>query len=111
MGRVQGLPVIVLSLREVIADPVQRPFLVERLGLTTPFAEVAVDGQGLLVGLGRGRVITGQPPYDPQVAEGAGLAEPVTHRHRLTHRQPQWSSPQLSGGAWVSNWIGDSRGD
>ena len=36
------------SLREVTADPVQRPCLVERFGLTTPLAEVAVDAQGLL---------------------------------------------------------------
>ena len=55
----------------------QRPCLVERLGLATPVAEVAVDAQGLLQGLGRGRVITRQPPHDPQVVEGVGLAEPV----------------------------------
>ena len=47
-GQFQGLLVTPLSLREVTADPVQRPSLVERLGLTTPVAEVAVDAQGLL---------------------------------------------------------------
>ena len=66
-----------LGLCEVTADPVQRPCLVERLGLTASVAEVAVDVQGVLQGLGRGRVITGQPPHGPQVVQGAGLAEPV----------------------------------
>ena len=65
------------SLREVTADPVQRPSLVERPGLAPPVAEVAVDVQGLLQGLGRGRVITRQPPDRPEVVEGVGLAEPV----------------------------------
>ena len=59
-GQFQGLLVAPLSLREVTADPVQRPCLVERLGLATPVAEVAVDAQGLLQSLGRGRVITRQ---------------------------------------------------
>ena len=57
-GQVQGPLVAPLSLREVTADPVQRPSLVERSYLTAPVAEVAVDVQGLLQGLGRGRVIT-----------------------------------------------------
>jgi len=26
---------------------------------------------------GRGRVVTGQPPHDPEVVEGVGLAQPV----------------------------------
>ena len=76
-GQLQGVLVTFLGLREVTADPVQRPCLVECLGLTTPVAEVAVDAQGLLQGLGRGRVITRQPPDGPEVAEGVGLAEPV----------------------------------
>ena len=42
-GQVQGLLVRPLSLREVTVDPVQRPSLVERLGLTSPVAEVAED--------------------------------------------------------------------
>ena len=73
----QGLLVAPLSLREVTADPVQRPSLVERLGLTTPVTEVAQDAQGLLQGLGRSRVITRRQPHDPEVAEGAGLAAPI----------------------------------
>ena len=56
-GQFQGLAVTPLSLREVTVDPVQRPSLVERIGLTIPVAEVAVDAQSLLQGLGR--VITG----------------------------------------------------
>jgi hypothetical protein len=35
------------------AEPVQRPCPMERLGLTTPVAEVAADGQGLLQVPGR----------------------------------------------------------
>jgi hypothetical protein len=66
-----------LSLREVAAGPVQRPFLVERLGLTGPVAEVAEDAQGLVQQLGGGRVITSLPPQDPESAEDPGLAEPV----------------------------------
>ena len=46
-------------------------------GLAEPVAEVAVDAQGLLQRLGRGRVITIDPPHVPQVVEGVGLAEPV----------------------------------
>ena len=57
-GQFQGLLVTLISLRQVTADPVQRPRLVERLGLTTPVADVAGDAQGLLQCLGRGRVIT-----------------------------------------------------
>jgi hypothetical protein len=74
---VQGLAVDLLGLREVTADPVQRPALVERLGFAAPVTEVAVDAEGLLGGLGRGRLVPGQPPHVPQEAEGAGLAEPV----------------------------------
>jgi hypothetical protein len=47
-GQFQGLLVAPLSLCEVTADPVQRSYLVERLGLTAPVAEVAEDAQGLL---------------------------------------------------------------
>jgi hypothetical protein len=47
-GQFQGPLVAHLSLRGFTADPVQRPSLVERLGLTTPAAQVAVDAQGLL---------------------------------------------------------------
>jgi len=36
-----------------------------------------VDVQGLFHGLGRGRVLTRQPPHHPDLAEGAGLAGPV----------------------------------
>lgn len=42
-GQFQGLVATPLSLRELTANPVQRPFLVKRLGLATPVAEVAVD--------------------------------------------------------------------
>jgi hypothetical protein len=63
-----------LSLREFTADLVQRSSLVERLGLTTPLAVVAVDVQGLIQGLGRGRVIAGQPEDVPEVEENVGLA-------------------------------------
>ena len=45
--------------------------------LAEPVTEVAADAQRLLQHLGRGRVITGQPPHHPQVVEGVGLAEPV----------------------------------
>ena len=76
-GQFQGLPVTPLGLREVTAHPVQRPCLVERLGLTAPVAEVAVDAQGLLQSLGRARVVTRHPPHDPELGEGVGLAEPV----------------------------------
>ena len=54
-----------LSLREVTADPVQRSPLIERVDLTTRLAEVAEGVQRLLQGLGRGWVITRQPPHDP----------------------------------------------
>jgi hypothetical protein len=63
---------------EVAEGPVQRPPFVERLGLASPVAEVAVDVQALLQGLDRGRVIAGRPLDVPQFAEGVGLAEPVT---------------------------------
>ena len=53
-GQFQGLLVAPLSLREVTVDPVQRPSLVERLDLAIPVTEVAVDAQGLLLGLDRG---------------------------------------------------------
>ena len=43
----QRLPVTPLSLREVTADAVQCPCLVERLGLATPVTDVTVDAQGL----------------------------------------------------------------
>ena len=55
-GQLQGLLVTLLSPRELTADPVQRPSLIERLGLPTPVAEVAADAQGLLQQPGRGRV-------------------------------------------------------
>jgi hypothetical protein len=67
-----------LSLREVTADPVQRPSLVKRLGLTTRVVEVTVDAQRLVLSLGGSQIITRHPPHDPQVEEGVGLAEPVT---------------------------------
>jgi hypothetical protein len=53
-GQFQGLLVTPVSLREFTADPVPRPFLVKRLGLTISSAEVAVDVQGLLQSLGGG---------------------------------------------------------
>jgi hypothetical protein len=52
-GQLQGLPVAPFSLREFAADPVQRPSLVERLGLAAPVAEIPVDAQGLLQHLRR----------------------------------------------------------
>jgi len=76
-GQVQGLPVAPLSLREFTADPLQRPCLVERRGLATPLAEVAVDAQSLLQSPGRGWVITRRPPHLPEAEEGVGLALPV----------------------------------
>ena len=81
-GQFQGLPVTPLSLGKVTVDPVQRPSLVERAGLSAPVADVAVDVQGLLQGPGRGRVITRQPPHDPEIAEGVGLAAPVADERR-----------------------------
>ena len=83
-GQFQGLLVTPLSLREVTVDPVQRPSLVERLGLTIPVADVAVDARSLLQGLGRGRVITRQPPHVPEAVECVGLAEPVAEVAELT---------------------------
>src|SRR6202034_3155847 len=53
------------------------PEVAERIGLAEPITKVAVDAQGLLQGLGRGRVIARQPPDFPEVGEGVGLAEPV----------------------------------
>jgi hypothetical protein len=54
-GLFQGLLVALLSLREVTAGPVQRPSLVERLGLATAVADVVEDAQGLVQHLGGGR--------------------------------------------------------
>ena len=54
----------------------------EGAGLAEPVTEVAVDAQGLLEGLGRGRLITRRPPHLPKIVEGAGLAEPVTEMPR-----------------------------
>jgi hypothetical protein len=45
-GQVQGLPVAPLGLREGTVGPVQRPPLVQRLGLAIAEAEVAEDAQG-----------------------------------------------------------------
>ena len=73
-GQVQGLPVTRLGPVRVAAGPVQRPHLVERLNLTPPVAEVAVDAQRRLQRPGRARIVPGQPPYGPQVGEG--LASP-----------------------------------
>ncbi len=76
-GQVQGAPVTGPGRRQVAADPVQRPCLVERLSLTFPVAEVAVEAQGFFQDLGCARVVPGQPPLRPQVAEDSGLASPV----------------------------------
>ena len=76
-GLFQGLLVALLRLREVAADPMQRPFLVEHLKLTDLVTEVTVDAQGLVQGLGGGRVIARLPPHDPEVEKREGLAEPV----------------------------------
>jgi hypothetical protein len=54
---------------------VQCPLLIERLGLTLPVAEIAVNAGGLLQNPGRTRVITRQIPHDPEVVEGVRLAE------------------------------------
>jgi hypothetical protein len=75
--QVKGFLVVPLSLREVTADPVQRPCLVESLGLGRPDADGAEDVQRLFERLSRGGVITRQPPDDPQVCEAVGLAKPV----------------------------------
>jgi hypothetical protein len=45
------------SLCQVTADPVQRAYLIERLGLTSPVADVAVDVQCLLKDLERDQVL------------------------------------------------------
>ena len=76
-GLFQGVLMAPLSLREVTADPVQRPFLVEHLKLTDLVAKVTVDAQGLVQGLGGGRVIARRAPHDPEVEKREGLAEPV----------------------------------
>ena len=44
------------------------------MGLAGPVAEVLVDAQCLLQLPGRARIVPGQPPYVPEVGEGAGLA-------------------------------------
>src|SRR5450755_1620065 len=73
-GQVPCLPVTGRCLVEVTAEPVQRPRLIERLSLTAPVAEVTVDAQGRLQGLGCARVVPGQPPRYPQETEGVALA-------------------------------------
>ncbi len=62
----------------------RRPCLVERPGLTIPVADAAVDAQSLLQDLGRGRVITRQPPHVPEAVECVGLAEPAAEVADLT---------------------------
>ena len=52
-GQFQGLLVTRLSLGGFTAEPVQRPCLIKHLSLTTPVADVAEDGQGLLQVPGR----------------------------------------------------------
>src|SRR5580700_8761640 len=47
-GQVQGSLVTPPRVRKFPADLVQRPALVERLGLATPVAQVTVDAQGLI---------------------------------------------------------------
>ena len=60
--------------------------------------------------LGRARVITGQPPHGPEVAEGVGLAEPVAEvavdaqgllqrlgRARVITRQPPHGPEVVEG--------------
>jgi hypothetical protein len=99
-SQVQGLPVIPLSLREVTADLVQRPALAQRLNFAAPAAEVPEDVQSLLQVPGRAQVLTGQPPYDPQVEEGAGLAEPVAE---VAGRSSSGSAPPRPT-ASPANW-------
>ena len=73
----QGLPVSLLSLVKVTAEPVYRRCLIECLGLASPVADGAVDVQGFLQRLGCARVVTGLPPHYPRAGQGIGLTEPV----------------------------------
>jgi hypothetical protein len=72
-----------LGLREVAVDPVQPPSLVERLGLTAPVADIAVNAKGLVQGLCCGRVLARQPPYATEEEEGVGRAEPVARSREM----------------------------
>lgn len=46
----------------------QHPAVVERFRFTELIADVAVDAQGPLMGLGgRARIVAGRPPRDPQI--------------------------------------------
>ena len=50
------------GLLQVTANPVERPALVESLGLAASVTDGAIDVQRFLLGAGRGRIIPGQPP-------------------------------------------------
>ena len=60
-----------LGLREFSADPVQRPSVVERRGLTTPVADVAVDDQSLFHGLTCCWETTCRQPHSRRGTEGS----------------------------------------
>ena len=84
----------ILERGEVTTNPVQRPLLVERLGLTLLVAEGAVDAQGLLQRLGRARVITRHLPHGPEALEGVGLAEPAAEVAIDAQGLPEaWAAP------------------
>jgi hypothetical protein len=76
-GKAQSLLVAGPGPRQVPADPVQRPELVQGLDLTAPIADVAADAQRLLQSPGRPLIVPGYPPHDPQEGKCAGLAAPV----------------------------------
>jgi hypothetical protein len=61
-----------LGLREFSADPVQRSSVVERRGLTTPVADVAVDDQSLFQDLTCGWETTCRQPHSPEILKGRG---------------------------------------
>jgi len=51
--------------RVVTGQPPHIPEIVEDVGLAEPVTQVTVEAQGLLLGLGRGRVITGYRLHHP----------------------------------------------
>ena len=76
-GQVKRLLMVERGLAEFAPNPVERPRLVERLGLGTAIADLPVDAQGLFqVASGFGE-IPGQPPNGPEVGEGVGDVEVV----------------------------------
>ena len=71
---------------------------------------------------GRGRVVTRQPPHDPEVVEGVGLAEPVAEvavdgqgllqvlgRARVVTRQPP-RDPEVVEGVGLAEPVAEVAG-